>query len=124
GLSANGSYRFSEWLEAYGSFRTSKNRSWQSAQLSANTLTGGFGSAAVLPAALNPFNQNVSIGMMLPEFGPESQTVRTLADASTAGLRGTFGQTWEWDLGTSWSEQKTRQVTRTYNSAGFLALLT
>lgn len=124
GLSANGSYRFSEWLEAYGSFRTSKTRSWQSAQLSANTLTGGFGSAAILPAALNPFNQNVSIGMMLPEFGPESQTVRTLADASTAGLRGTFGQTWEWDLGTSWSEQKTRQVTRTYNSAGFLALLT
>lgn len=124
GIAANFRYRFNQRLEGYGSFRSSKVLSNMSAQLSANSITGGFGSAATLPAALNPFNQNVTIGMMLPEFGPESQNVRTLADAASAGLRGSLGRTWEWDLGLTWEEQKTRQITRNYNSAGFVALMT
>ncbi len=124
GFNANVTYKLSDDIEAFGSFRTSKATTKTDAQISASSLTGGFGSAAVLPAALNPFNQNVSIGMMLAEFGPDSQRVRTLDDAATAGFRGQVGQTWQWEISGSGQNQKDRQVTRNYNAGGFLALLT
>jgi iron complex outermembrane recepter protein len=124
GFNGNFTYQFSDRLEVFGNFRTSKNFTISEAQLSASSITGGFGSAAVLPAAYNPFNQNVSIGMMLPEFGADRQNVRTLADAAFGGIRGKLGKTWEWDLGGNWQNQKTRQTTRNYNGGGFVALLT
>lgn len=124
GVNANFTYAFTDRFEGFGSFRTSENTTTTNAQISASSLVGGFGSAAVLPAAMNPFNQNVSIGMMLVEFGPESQAVRTLDDAATAGVRGRFGSTWQWEIGGSWQNQKDRQITRSYNGGGFIALLT
>lgn len=124
GVATNFTYAFNERFEAFASLRTSKNTTTTNAQISASSLVGGFGSAAVLPAALSPFNQNVSIGMMLVEFGPESQTVRTLDDAVTAGIRGHVGRTWQWEAAGSWQNQKDRQITRSYNGGGFLALLT
>ncbi|MBA4137233.1 MAG: hypothetical protein C0518_07945 [Opitutus sp.] len=124
GVATNFTYAFNERFEAFASLRTSKNTTTTNAQISASSLVGGFGSAAILPAALNPFNQNVSIGMMLVEFGPESQTVRTLDDAVTAGVRGHAGQTWQWEVGGSWQNQKDRQITRAYNGGGFISLLT
>lgn len=123
GVAANFSYAFTDRFDAFGSFRTSKNTTTTNAQISASSLVGGFGSAAVLQAAFSPFNQNVSIGMMLVEFGPESQTVRTLDDAATAGVRGRFAQTWQWELASTWQNQKDRQITRSYNGGGFLSLL-
>jgi len=124
GLNSNFTYRFNDRVEAYASFRTSKSTTKTNAQLSASSITGGFGTAAVLPAAFNPFNQNVTIGMMLPEFGPDSQVVRTLDDAVNAGARGQLTGTWQWDLGAVWQQQKDRQVTRNYNAGGFVALMT
>lgn len=124
GAAANFTYAFNDRVDAFASLRTSKNNTTTNAQISASSLVGGFGSAAVLPAALNPFNQNVSIGMMLVEFGPESQKVRTLDDAVTAGFRGRIGSSWQWEVGGSWQNQKDRQITRSYNGGGFLALLT
>jgi iron complex outermembrane recepter protein len=124
GFNTNFTYKFNDRFEGFGSFRTSKNTTITNAQISASSITGGFGSAAVLPAAFNPFNQNVSIGMMLVEFGPESQRVRTLDDAATAGVRGKFAQTWQWELAGSWQTQKDRQLTRSYNGGGFVALMT
>ena len=124
GLSGNFNYRVNDHLDVFTSLRTSETRSFYTAQPGANSITGGFGSAVVLPAAYNPFNQNVTIGMILPEWGAQSQRVRTLADAITAGLRGKFGQTWEWELGTNWEEQKVRQISRNFNPAPFAALLT
>jgi len=123
-FNGNFTYRFNDKVEGFASFRTSKNETTTNAQISASSITGGFGSAAVLPAAFNPFNQNVSIGMMLVEFGPESQRVRTLDDAATAGVRGKFAQTWQWELGGQWQKQKSRQMTRAYNGGGFVALMT
>ncbi len=124
GVSGNLNYRFTERLDAYATFRTSKAESLSASQAGANSITGGFGSAAILPAALNPFNQNVQIGMLLTEWGSISQRVRTLDDAATAGLRGRFGETWAWELGGNWQKQKSRQVTRNFNGAGFVALMT
>lgn len=121
--SANFNYRINDRFDAYASLRTTDSEANTTAQLSANSITGGFGSAAVQQAAFNPFNQNVQVGMVLVEFGPESQAVRTLADAASAGLRGQIGQTWQFDLGASWENQKHRQVTRIYNPGGFLGLL-
>lgn len=123
GLNTTLKYRLGEKFDAYAGFRTTENNSLMTAQLSATSITGGFGTAAVQQAAFNPFNQNVQVGMVLPEFGPESQRVRTLSDAANIGLRGQFGKTWEFDLGATWDKQKVRQVTRNYNGAGFANLL-
>lgn len=123
GLNANFNYKINDRLDAYAGFRTTENKSHMQAQLSANSITGGFGTAAVQQAAFNPFNQNVQVGMILLEFGPESQRVRTLSDAANAGVRGQFGKTWQYDLSGTWENQKVRQVTRNYNGAGFANLL-
>lgn len=123
GAAANLTYRINDRLDAFASLRTSESRTETTAQLAANSVTGGFGTAAILQAAYSPFNQNVQIGMVLPEFGPEYQRVKTLADAITAGVRGRAGETWQWELGGSWEHQKNRQLTRLWNGAGFVNLL-
>lgn len=92
GAAANLTYRVNDRIDVFASLRTSESRTETTAQLSANTITGGFGTPAVLLAAFSPFNQNVQVGMVLPEFGPEYQKVKTLADAITGGVRGRAGE--------------------------------
>ncbi len=123
GFNANLNYKINDRFDVFAGFRTTENKSYMEAQLSATSITGGFGTAAVQQAAFNPFNQNVQVGMILLEFGPESQRVRTLADSISAGVRGKFGQTWQYDLSGGWENQKVRQVTRNYNGAPFANLL-
>jgi iron complex outermembrane receptor protein len=124
GVSGNLNYKFTDRLDAFASFRTSDTKSNTNAQLGANSITGGFGTAVLLPAAFNPFNQNVTIAMFLPEWGSQSQRVRTLDDAASGGLRGKFGRTWEWELGGTWQEQKIRQTNRNFNPTPFANMLT
>lgn len=121
GASGNLKYRFNDRVEAYASYRTSDTKGLFRSQ-PVTSITGGFGSAVLLPAAFNPFNQNVTVAMILPEWGSTSQRVRTLDDAINGGLRGRLG-TWEWDLGYSWQKQYVRQTTRNFNGAGFATLL-
>ena len=123
GAAANFTYRFNDRLDAFAGFRTSESRTETTAQLSANSITGGFGTPAVLLAAFNPFNQNVQVGMVLPEFGPEYQKVKTLSDSVNGGVRGRVGETWQFELSGSWDHQKNRQLTRLWNGAGFSNLL-
>lgn len=124
GASGNLNYKFSDRLDLFASYRHSDTKSSTNAQLGANSITGGFGTAALLPAAFNPFNQNVNISMVLVEWGSQSQRVRTLDHAATAGLRGKFAQTWEWELGGSWQRQKIRQISRNFNPTPFVNLMT
>ena len=124
GVSGNLNYKFTDRLDAFASFRTSDTKSNTNAQLGANSITGGFGTAVLLPAAFNPFNQNVTIAMFLPEWGSQSQRVRTLDDAASGGLRGQFGRTWEWELGGTWQKQKVRQTSRNFNPTPFASMLT
>lgn len=124
GVSGNVNYKINDRLDAYASYRHSDAKSSTNAQLGANSITGGFGSAATLPAAFNPFNQNVTVSMMLVEWGSQSQRVHTLDDAATAGIRGRVGQSWEWELGSSWQQQEVRQVSRNFNPTPFANLMT
>lgn len=123
GVNATFNYKFSPRLEAYATMRTSDVKSFSNAQIAGHSITGSFGTAAVLLAANNPFNQNIQVGMMLPEWGSATQRVRTLADAVNAGVRGAAFTTWQWDLGAMWQLMKNRQYTRSYNGVGFTNLL-
>ena len=123
GASGNLKYVFNDRLEGYVSYRSSITRSLFNSQPT-TSITGGFGSAASLPAAFNPFNQNVTVGMVLAEWGSTSQKVRTIDNAITGGLHGQAGTTWQWDLATTWQKQNLLQLTRNFNGAGFAGLLT
>lgn len=121
GAAANLQYRFNDRFDAYLTYRTSKTDGLFRSQ-PVTSITGGFGTPVVLPAAFNPFNQNVTIGMVLWEWGSTTQKVRTVDDAISGGLRGRFG-TWEWDLGYSWQDQSVRQRTRNFHGPGLASLL-
>ena len=123
GANATLNYKFSDRLESYTSYRTSITRSNFNSQPT-TSITGGFGSAVSLPAAYNPFNQNVTVGMVLTEWGSTSQKVRTIDNAITSGLRGKAFATWQWDLAVTWGLQTALQVTRNFNGPGLAPLLT
>ena len=122
GVSGNLKYVFNDRFEAYGSYRSSLSRSNFSTQPT-TSIWGSFGSAVSLPAAFNPFNQTVTVGMVVPEWGSQQQKMRTIADAFTGGLRGQFGKTWQWDLGVTWELQNALQVTRNFNGSGLANLM-
>jgi outer membrane receptor protein involved in Fe transport len=123
GATGNLKYAFNDRLEGYFRYRTSNVNSRFVTQPT-TSITGSFGAAVTLPAAYNPFNQNVTVGMILYDWGSTAQTVRTTDYAATAGFRGKAGQTWQWDLATSWERQQLKQLTRNFNGAGFAGLLT
>ncbi|MBK8857840.1 MAG: TonB-dependent receptor [Opitutaceae bacterium] len=121
GANASLKYRFNDKIEAYASYRTSESKALSRSQPT-TSITGGFGSAVLLPAAFNPFNQNVNVGMVLAEWGSTSQDVRTVDDAINAGVLGRIG-TWQYDLGISWQEQGHKQITRNFHGPGLANLL-
>lgn len=114
-------YRLNDKIQAYANYRTSESEALSRSQPT-TSITGGFGTAVLLPAAFNPFNQNVNVGMVLAEWGSTSQNVRTVDAAASAGLVGMVG-TWQWDLGVSWQDQEHRQVTRNFHGPGLANLL-
>jgi outer membrane receptor protein involved in Fe transport len=114
-------YKFNDKIEAFGSYRTNESRSYIRSQPT-TSLTGSFGAAVTVPAAFNPFNQNVTVGMILADWGSSSQRVRTVADAAVGGLRGRLNS-WAWELGYSWQKQNVRQTTRGFNGTPFANLL-
>jgi iron complex outermembrane receptor protein len=121
GGAANLKYRLNDRLTAYVSYRSSESQALSRSQ-PVTSITGGFGTAVLLPAAFNPFNQNVNVGMVLAEWGSTSQDVRTVADVINAGLEGRIG-TWQWDLAYAWQEQAVRTVTRNFHGPGLANLL-
>ena len=123
GFSGNLTYRFNDRFSLYASYRGSRVTSLFNGQPT-TSITGGFGTAVALPAAFNPFNQNVTVGMILAEWGSTSQTVLTRDAAGVAGLTGKFGRTWQWDLGASAGRNTRLQKTRNFNGPGLAGLLT
>jgi iron complex outermembrane receptor protein len=123
GASGNLNYRFNERISLYGNYRTSRSASRFNSQ-PVTSITGGFGTAVALPAAFTPFNQNVTIAMVLPEWGSTAQTVLTRDAAANIGVEGKLAATWRWDLGASWQRQTMLQTNRIFNGAGFAGLLT
>jgi hypothetical protein len=123
GASGNLNYRFNDLVSLYASYRTSRSASKFNSQPT-TSITGGFGAAVTLPAAFNPFDQNVTVAMVLPEWGSTSQTMLTRDQAATIGVEGKWAATWRWDLGASWQRQTALQTNRIFNGAGLAGLLT
>ncbi len=122
GASGNLQYAFNDRIEAYLNYRTSDSWSLFATQPT-TSITGGFGSPATVSAAYNPFNQTVQIGMILSDWGSQTQRVRTVDGSGTLGLRGKAAKTWQWDLATTWERQDVRQITRNFNTSRFAGLL-
>jgi iron complex outermembrane receptor protein len=123
GLSGNINYRFDDNFTLYATYRGSRVASFYNTQPT-TSITGGFGTAAALPAAFTPFNQNVTIGMILTDWGSTSQRTVTKDMAGTIGVTGKVGRTWQWDLSASAEHNAHLRVTRNFNGAGFAGLLT
>jgi iron complex outermembrane recepter protein len=125
-FAANATYSFNDRLEAFGSYSFTTNRGLFHGQVavSSASATSGFGNfSTVVPAAMNPFGQNVFVGLVHYEFGALTQRTRTDAHSATVGLRGKVGQTWEWEAGLSHGQQERSEVNRLFNGAGITALL-
>lgn len=126
GFGANLTYKFNDRLEFFGDYTFSDSRGKSDTQppvTSASSFTG-FGSfASVVPAARNPFGQDVMVGMVHYEFGPIWQTSKTQSHRGHFGARGSYGDTWQWDSALGYDSQKGRQLTRDFNGAAITAAL-
>jgi iron complex outermembrane receptor protein len=120
GVNSNFTYAIREGWEAYGSYSFSDSRGLAGTlpAYSAASTTG-----TLVPAAYNPFNQNVMIGMLHPEFGTVTQSTRTASHSVTAGLRGRLSETWRWDSGFRWQRARFYQMNRNFNGAALTAAL-
>lgn len=129
----NFSYRLKSQVELYGNVSYADTRGVFDAQPGAATAsaTSGFGNfATIVPAVINgtanpynPFGQDVLVGMVHYEFGSTTQKTRSETLMSALGVRGLFGNTWQWDASYSWQNYKMDKVTRLFNGAALTAAL-
>lgn len=99
--------------------------------VSTPSATSGFGSfATVVPAsidgrpnALNPFGQDVLVGLVHEEFGSIRQTTRTRSQGGFAGASGVVGGRWNWDGSVSWQRERFAQRDIALDGAKFAAAL-
>ena len=105
GLFAAGNYRISDNVEAYFEAFTNKTRSnYQLAPLP--LILGASQSGVVIDAnsIYNPFGVTInSGGIRMSVAGNRIGNFSTQADQLNTGLRGNFGDTWNWDAGISWA---------------------
>lgn len=86
--------------------------------------TTGFGKiTSIVPAAYNPFQQDVIVGMMVYEFGGVMQTVSTESLNSSIGLTAPIGETWRVDGSLNWQQQDFSRITRDFNANFITAAL-
>jgi iron complex outermembrane recepter protein len=126
GLGLRLSYKLPHALEIYTTLLYSDvtgSSSGQPAAFAASATTGLGRFASIVPAAFNPFNKDVIVGMIAYEFGAIRQDVATESLNGTLGLTGNVGSTWRWDLSLAWQEQDFTRRTRDFNSALITAAL-
>lgn len=126
GVNFNMTYEVNDRLEVYGGYIYSNSKSKSDTQppVSSAAASSGFGNfATVVPAAYNPFGQDVMVGMYHQEFGPIWQKMNTDAHRANVGVRGYFGETWRWDTSIGHDRQKAHQITRNFNGAAITAPL-
>ncbi|MCB1104648.1 MAG: TonB-dependent receptor [Opitutaceae bacterium] len=125
-LTANLGYRLPYAMEAYTRYSYSNVQGSFSSQppIFAASASTGFGNfASIVPAAYNPFGQDVLVGMIAYEFGSVVQSTETTANNLLVGLKGTWGETWQWDVSAGWQKQDFSRVTRDFNGALITAAL-
>lgn len=79
--------------------------------------------ATLVPAALNPFGQDVEVGMVHVGFGPTQQ--QTVVRSAAAGLQfnGQIGTGWRWHFGGGWRHNQNDQRATDLDTAKFTAAL-
>ena len=115
GFTANGTFEIRKHLEVYGTYSFSDSRAL------AKTLPVYVANVAVA-AANNPFGEAIQFGLLLPQWGQVSQQTKTQTHSVTAGGRGKLGETWRWDLGYRWQDQKYHSIGHTFNATAFAAI--
>ena len=124
GIFASGNYRISDNVEVYVEAFTNKTRSQY--QLAPLPLILGVDSGAVISkdSIYNPFGVPISSGgyRMSLAGGNRIGRFTTQADQISAGLRGSFGDTWQWDAGIIWARtDQSRYQTGYYFKPGLAA---
>ncbi len=125
-IGGNFNYSFNEHLDLYARYSFSDTRSKTDTQpgVTGAATSSGFGNfSSIVPAAYNPFGQDIAVGLMHPEFGSIWQRMHTQAQNFLVGATGSIGQTWRWDAGLNYQEQDFRQLTRNFNGAAITAAL-
>jgi iron complex outermembrane receptor protein len=99
-------------MQLFGQLLFSDSRTSQSAN---PVLLFGFpGYQQFTVAAANPFNpfgETVGVAYSFPDIAEILDAATTFVQP-TAGLRGTFANSWRWDFSASWSNQTDRYVDR------------
>ena len=80
-------------------------------------------SATVVPAAYNPFNQDIQVGLVHTEFGPTRQ--ESLSERAQLGLKlnGKISSSWSWNGGVAFRRDDSAQTATDLDSAAFTAAL-
>lgn len=126
GASGTLNYKFSPTLEIYSRYSYSNTKGSFHTQpgVSSSSATTGFGNfATVVPAALNPFGQDVMVGLIHYGFGSVRQETETKAHSVVGGIRGNMFETWRWDSALTWQSQDFHQRTRDFNGAAITGML-
>lgn len=126
GFNGRANYTVNDNVEFYSGYTFTDVRGLSSTQPPVTTASAssGFGNVAtIVPAAYNPFGQDILVGQIHYGFGSVTQSTKTQAHSVVAGFRGIVPNTsWQWDAGYTWQKQDFGQVTRNFNSAGITAL--
>lgn len=125
-VGGNFNYTVNDRVEIYARYSFSDTRSKTDTQpgVTGAATSSGFGNfSSVVPAAYNPFGQDIAVGLMHPEFGSIWQRVHTQAHNFLVGATGSIGKTWRWDAGVNYQEQDVFQLTRNFNGAAITAAL-
>lgn len=132
-VSGHFEYRFNENLRAQGgaSLNIVETQFDGQPPVSSASASSGFGSyRTIVPAfidgqrnTLNPFGQDVLVGLVHHEFGPTRQTTRTSSYGGYANLIARFGN-WEWNAGVNASREHFRQRNLTLDLQKFSDALT
>lgn len=124
-LGGSARYQFSDDLQGFFSLNWSRHQSEATHEPPA-TSGGGFGGTnSTVPATdpRNPFGQNVQVSMVHVESPARPQFVDTETIRATAGLRGTFGDDWEWDTAAVLSRENFNSSTFDLSDPAFIAAL-
>jgi len=126
GFGSNLYYGLNSNVELYGGFNYSRNDGLAATQPPVVTASAfsGFGNVAtIVPAAFNPFGQDVLVGMILYDFGSVTTRTRSESYSANFGARGSLGRSWQWDAWVGWQQQYFDRVIRDFNNTQITALL-
>ena len=115
GFAANGTLKLFGETEGYSAYSFSDSRS----------LAKGlpvYVSNVGVAATNNIFGEAIQFGMLLPQWGSIWQQTKTQTHTITTGIRGKLWETWSWDAGYRWQDQKYHSLNRSFNSTAFNAL--